>query len=101
MTCGGTRRKKIIEEATTDEIRALTEIAHNIVSGNFIVPENTLNKLEKHKTHIRKLSKRTRSHKDKKKSLVQEGGFLPFLISPVLSALGVVAGRAISSQLGF
>jgi hypothetical protein len=100
MKCKSSKRKAVIEDATTDQMRALTEIAHNIVNKNFIISPETLEELNKHKTSIRRLSKKTKSHKDKKKFLVQEGGFLPFLITPVLSALGAVAGRALGSQLG-
>ena len=98
--CNDQTRKKLIESATPDQIRALTEIAMNIVCGNFPIAEHKFKKLSLHKDSIRKLSKRTLSHKKKKHLLLQKGGFLPFLISPVLSALGAIAGRAIGSQLG-
>lgn len=100
MKCSGAKRKKLIEDATPDQIRVLSEIASNIVKGNFSVPDKTVKKLHKHKLHIRELSKSKNSCKKKKKLLVQQGGFLPFLVTPVLSALGALAGRVIGSQLG-
>ena len=89
-----------MEEATPDQIRALSEIASNIVKGNFKVDSKTFKKLQKHKEHIRKLSKKTCSHIKKKAILTQKGGFLPLLVTPILSALGGIAGRVIGSQLG-
>jgi hypothetical protein len=100
VKCKGTKRSNTIEQANPDEIRALTEIALNIINGNFELTPETVEKLKKHKEHIRNLAKRTLSHKKKKLFLVQKGGFLPFLITPVLSALGALAGRAIGNQLG-
>ena len=89
----------LLKDASQDQIRALTEIAKNILSGNFKLKPNHFKKLEKHKKLIRKLSKKT-PHKLKKKFLRQKGGFLPFLVTPVLSALGALAGRAIGSHFG-
>jgi hypothetical protein len=93
-------RKKLIEDATPDQIRALSEIAHNVVNGNFTLSKNKLNQLKVHKHSIRTLSKKTTSHLKKKHLLLQKGGFLPFLITPVLSALGAVAGKFIATQIG-
>src|SRR5579863_4283421 len=94
-------RQQLIDHATEDEIRCLSEIAKNIISGKFKIPEEVHKGLLPHRHSIRKLSKKTVSHKLKKVVLKQKGGFLPFLISPVLSALGVVVGRIIASHLGF
>jgi hypothetical protein len=101
IKCNSSDRNILIQQASPDQIRALTEIAYNIVQGKFSLPHETLNKLKTHKLHIRKLSKKTVSHKDKKKLLVQKGGFLPLLVTPILSVLGAIAGKVISSQLGF
>ena len=96
----GQKRESIIDSASKDEIRALSEIAFNISKGNFKIPEPLLKKLVKHRHSIRKLSKKTLSHTVKRTLLKQKGGFLPLLVSPVLSALGIIVGRAISSQIG-
>ena len=93
-------RKQLTDNASNDEIRCLSEIARNIISGKFKIPDEVHIDLLPHKHLIRKLSKKTLSHKIKKTVLKQKGGFLPFLISPVLSALGVVVGRLVSSHLG-
>src|SRR5580698_7908318 len=74
----GARREAILEKATKDEIRCLTEIAYNVVKGHFILQPQTLRSLEKHKDEVRKLSKRPSSHK-KMFFLKQKGGFLPLI----------------------
>jgi len=93
-------RQKLIENASPDQIRVLTEISANILNGKFDLRKRHVKKLINHKHIIRKLSQSHVSHKAKKALLNQSGGFLPFLITPVLSALGAIAGKVIGSQLG-
>ena len=93
-------RKRLINKASADEVRAISEIALNVVKGSFQINANIRDQLAEHKHHIRKLSKRTVSHKLKKHLLSQKGGFLPLLLSPVLSALGIIVGKTISSHIG-
>jgi hypothetical protein len=100
LTASDRKRESLLENATKDEIQCLTEIAFNIVNGNFPLDSKTLEKLTKHKQEVRKLSKRPGSHHKKKKFLKQKGGFLPLLLTPVLSVLGTIAGSLINSQLG-
>ena len=100
VTSSDRRRQSLLEGATKDEIHCLTEIAFNIVKGNFPLDNESLRKLTKHKQAVRKLSKTRGSHKKKKQFLKQKGGFLPLLLAPVLSILGTVAGGCINSLLG-
>jgi len=93
-------RNELIKNASADQIRVLTEIAVNILSGKFPLKKHHIKKLSNHKHIIRKLAKITVSHKRKKALLNQSGGFLPFLVTPVLAALGSVAGKFIGNQLG-
>jgi hypothetical protein len=94
------QRKKIIENASAEEIKCLTEIAMNITHGHFPVSDQHFERLKKHKHTIRQLAKKSIPHKAKKIILNQKGGFLPVLIAPVLAALGSIAGRLISYHLG-
>jgi len=102
LLCGGKQKKsrqKIIRQASTDNIDALSEIALNLLKGNIPLNTKEKKKLKRHKDKIRKLGKRNVSTKKKKTLLVQEGGFLPLLLAPFLSAAGYIAGRAISTAL--
>jgi len=94
------QRHHLIQNASPDQIRVLSEISLNILSGNLPLKSRHIKKLTAHKRMIRKLANSRVPHKVKKVLINQTGGFLPLLVSPVLSALGVVVGKVISSQLG-
>lgn len=99
-TASTAERKRLIENASGEEINALTEIAMNITKGHFPVTQKHFHKLKKHKHIIRKLASKAIPHKAKKVILNQKGGFLPILVAPILAALGSIAGRLISYHLG-
>lgn len=99
-TAAPAERKKLIENATDEEMTVLTEIAMNITKGHFPVTDKHFHRLKKHKHVIRKLASPTLPHEAKKVILNQRGGFLPVLVAPVLAALGSIAGRLISYHLG-
>jgi len=93
-------RKHLIENASVEEIKVLTEIAMNITKGHFPVTHKHFHRLKRHKHIIRKLASASIPHKAKKVILNQKGGFLPVLVAPILAALGSIAGRLISYHLG-
>src|SRR6266436_542356 len=99
-TATTTERKKLIENASDEEMHVLTEIAMNITEGHFPVTDKHFHRLKKHKHIIRKLASVSVPHKAKKVILNQKGGFLPILVAPVLAAIGSIAGRLISYHLG-
>ena len=87
------RRKRLLKSASESNILALKEVAHNLLQGKLKVPE--VKKLKRHKHSIRKLVKKNSSLKSKRKLLIQKGGFLPLMITPLLSAIGSVTGKVI------
>lgn len=93
-------RRKHLRKASSDNIRSLTEIAHNAIKGNITYSTKAKAKLKRFKKHIRKLAERKHSVAKKKSSLIQNGGFLPFLIPPVLSIAGTLAGRYLAKEIG-
>jgi hypothetical protein len=97
QACG---RKKLIRKASRDNIDALSEVALNTLLGNVPLKDEQKKKLKRHRTKIRQLAHRRTSTKKKKILLVQQGGFLPLLLAPLLSALGGLAGKAIGSAVG-
>jgi hypothetical protein len=97
----GLKRKIAIDKATTDEITAIAEIAYNILEGNFEISKEAKEKLLRHKTVIRELAQKNISNRRKKKLISNQCRILPHLLGPVLTALGTVAGRVISSTLGY
>lgn len=93
------KRRKIITKATKGNINALSELALNTLLGNVPFDSTHKKKLKRHRFSIRHLAKKI-SLKKKKEFLVQKGGFLPLLITPILSILGGLAANAISHISG-
>jgi len=93
------RRKKLIKKASKDNIDALSEVALNTLLGNVPLSDHHKHKLRRHRFSIRSLAKKG-SLKKKKEFLTQKGGFLPLLITPVLSILGGIAANALSHVAG-
>lgn len=81
-------RRAILQSAPDELIRAINEIAYNILKGNHKISRKSRNDLKKYKNQLRKLIKPSRSVTTKRKVLVQSGGsFLPYLLSAVLSGI--------------
>lgn len=81
-------RKSILLSAPDDLIKAIYEIAFNVLAGNHKINLRSKNELKKYKKQLRKLINPSRSLTLKRKVLVQSGGsFLPFLLSTVLSGI--------------
>lgn len=99
-TCKPKKRKQLINGATADNIKALSEIAHNTLKGNLKLPEPILKKLKRHKSSIRSLAKKNQSVTAHKSMLIQKGGFLPFLVTPFLAAAGSLAGKVLANAIG-
>lgn len=80
--------KLILEQASEDNILALTELALNLLKGKLDISLDTYLKLKDHSDLLRKLSKKSVSVKNKKKWLLRSLEILPCLISPLLTCLG-------------
>jgi hypothetical protein len=90
----------LIRIASPDNINAISELALNTLKGNVKLNLKQKSKLKKFKKSLRKLANKRFSVKSRKSLLLQEGGFLPILIAPVLSALAGLAGKAVGNALG-
>jgi hypothetical protein len=99
--CNELSRKQSLTSCSNDSIKAISEIALNTLKGNLKLTPLQIRQLKKHKKNVRQLAKKKLSVKEKRKLLIQQGGFLPFLIVPFLSALGSFAGKAIANSAGF
>jgi len=98
--CKGDKRKKLISTATKDNIDSISEIALNTLKGNVPIQLNSLKKLKRHANSVRKISRKGVSVKERKRVLQQEGGFLPLILAPFLSAAGTLVGRALAKNFG-
>lgn len=80
-------RNAMIKNSKPDLIKALAEISFNTLNGNVQHSQMLRNKLKKYKSKLRCLACSKRSIKAKRNILVQKGGFLPLLISTILSGI--------------
>lgn len=92
------QRRKLIENAEDCLINAISELANNCLSGNFPLNKCQFKKLSKYKNILRKLKKKTKLL-TRRKLLIQNGGFLPFLIPPALSFIASLIAEVIAKKL--
>ena len=84
------QRKAILETADRDLIQCLVECIFNVLNGNVKINNSELGQLKKHAKILRQLVNNNRDGIKKKKDiLIQKGGFLPALLTPIL---GIAAG---------
>ena len=95
-------RKAILKESDHELICVLAEIIVNLMEGNIKVSPQLKQKLSPYKNLFRKI-RRQCAHPNKKKlrkSIIQVGGFLPFLLPLIpLIAKAALAG-AVSTGVG-
>ena len=83
----GKKRRDIIQKYDNDLICSLSECCHNVLKGNVPLTPAEKVKLSRHKHNLRKRTTKKTSIKARKK-ILQRGGFLGALITPILSVLG-------------
>lgn len=81
-------RRNILKHAEPNVIKALAEIAHNILNGNVPLNANVKKRLAVYKKELRALGCSKRKLSSKRKLLIQRGGaFIAPLIGSILSGL--------------
>ena len=84
--------KAIIKTADCGLVNSLCECALNILHGNVPLSTKHRKRLMKHKDHMRVLVKGNISNQ-KKKQILQKGGFLSALLPPIIGILGSLFNR--------
>ena len=77
-------RKSILKAADNQLIHCLCECCHNVLNGNVELSAKQKKALQKHRRRLRELVAKKTSQKKRRDILVQNGGFLPALLAPVL-----------------
>lgn len=85
--CKPCTRKNILKNGSGELIKTLCEVCVNVLNGNAKISKKNKNRLRKYKTTLRQLAKPKSSLTVKRKILVQKGGFLPVILSAVLSGI--------------
>ena len=91
-------RNNLIKVARDCVIDAISEIAKNCLYGNIPLKTCDFNKLKKFQNILRRLSKKSRVHQ-RKKILIQKGGFLNLLIPPALTLIASIVGDLIKKKI--
>jgi hypothetical protein len=90
-------RRSIIQNAPQDLINALCECIYNLLKGNVNLNESEKQKLSSYKKAMRKILNRI-SLKERKKILIQKGGFLEILLPSVISGLASIISSVITKE---
>jgi hypothetical protein len=80
-------QKKIVSRANRDLVDCISECCKNVLRGNVTLSVAQKSKLDKHKKKLRFLSLK-RAGLKKRKRIIQTGGFLGALLTPVVAFLG-------------
>ena len=87
-TAKASKAKAIIQNGDEELVKVLCECSHNVLKGNVPLTTRQKTRLRRHKKTLRDLTGKRRISVDKKKKLLQKGGFLGALLGPVLGILG-------------
>ena len=90
--------KDFINHADKETIQCICECAHNILHGNIPIKKGDIKKLKKYQNVLSTLLDKRSSLKKRKEVIIQKGGFLPLLLSPVLGIVGSLIGDAIAKS---
>lgn len=84
--------KAIVKDSDKSLIDTLCECSLNVLQGRVKLTPSQKSKLKRHKKTLRALATHRKLSLSKKKSMIQKGGFLQFLLKPVVTALGSLLG---------
>lgn len=92
------RRSAFLKTARKDLILCICDCANNVLRGNIRLKTGEKRALKRHKAALRQLAERRKGLEQKRKILVQKGGFLPFLLGPIISAAGGLIGNLLRGR---
>lgn len=86
------QRAPFLRAADNNLIKCIQECIYNTLQGNVPLENHEKARLAKHKSILRRVAVKRGNWKTKRNLLIQRGGFLPYLIAPLL---GVILSRII------
>ena len=90
-------RKAILRNADKELIEVICHCIYNLLNGNIKLSDSEKSHLTAYKQTLRKLVERS-SLENKKKILIQKGGFLQFLIPAAITGISSIISSLISSN---
>ncbi|CAH1240723.1 Hypp6079 [Branchiostoma lanceolatum] len=85
-------RKAILSSVPNDLLKSICDCSHNVLSGNIRLTPGQKRGLSRHKNTLRQLSNKKIPLSRKRRTLIQKGGFLSLLLSPIISAITSLFG---------
>lgn len=86
-------RCSFLKSANKDLILCICDCANNVLKGNVRLKPENKKALKRYRKALHDLASRHKGIEAKRKLLVQKGGFLPFLLGPVLSIASGLLGN--------
>lgn len=81
------QRSSFLRNADKKLIGCIRECIFNALRGNVQLGRGVKERLVRHKTTLRRIAAKRGNWKTKRKLIVQSGGFLPYIIGPILASL--------------
>lgn len=81
------QRTAFLRTVDNNLIKCIQECVFNTLKGNVPLGSSEKKRLAKHKSILRRIAAKKGGLKVKRKLLVQHGGFLPYLIVPILEVI--------------
>lgn len=91
------KRKNFIKTCSPKFLKQLCECIQNLLKGNVPLHMKHLKCLQQHKQSLRKLALKKTTVSTRKK-ILQRGGFLGFLLKPLIAGLVSLIGGFIASR---
>lgn len=87
------QRRSLLLRSKGKLLRLLSECCLNFLRQSYKVPTTSIQKLKPYKSVIRQLAKRRLPVRDRRRALVQKGGFLPLILPAAISFLANLLRR--------
>lgn len=87
------KRRSLLLRSNGKLLRLLSECCLNFLRQSYTVPAATIKKLKPYKTTIRRLARSRQPVRERRRALVQKGGFLPLLLPAAISFLANLIRR--------
>lgn len=91
------QRDALINTATNDQLQCICDCAINILNENIPLTDTQYKKLKRFQKHIRYIAN-SDDNIDNKKLIIQKGGFLPILLTPILTAAASLLAEALINK---
>jgi len=92
-------RSAIICACDHQLLACICECIKNVMDGNVPLPLDTLKRLKPYRHTMEAVVHKRRAASEKKRQIVQNGGFLPILLPALIGVIGSLVGETIASNV--